>query len=201
MKRMQAIMLTLGIVVVSIIITRITMFNVVVPIVIITSLWMAIDSHRLQLSKYESDIPHKPFIVFCLGLGLWIVIFPMYLETRYKIKNHLVELKLPIEKAPPGKMKPVAYVGILTGIIFFIFGILAPTHNFRLKFLLIMVGLASILASSKFRHVRGEEKLQKKKLSFAYLFEKTAFIILIIFVCFVATILIIRFLFFPRGVQ
>ncbi len=201
MKRMPAIILTLGIVIFTIIIKRIAMLDLALPVIIATSLWMAIDSHNIQLRKYETNIPHAPFIVFCLGLGLWLVIFPMYLEARYKINKHLAQLRPPVEKAQLGKMKPLAYVGIMTGIIFFVFGFLAPVHNFRLRFISVMVGFASILASTRFRYVRGEEKLQERRLSFRYLFDHIALIILSIFVCFVAAILIIRFLFFPKGVQ
>lgn len=62
-------------------------------IVLGTALWAAIDSTKIQLSRYKSGISHGPVVlIFAVGL-LWIIGFPWYLVMRHKIKTGTAILK------------------------------------------------------------------------------------------------------------
>jgi hypothetical protein len=52
-----------------------------------TSIWVAIDSSKMQLQRYKSGISYGPVVLFFCGLVLWIIAFPWYLSMRYKIQN------------------------------------------------------------------------------------------------------------------
>jgi len=58
-----------------------------------TAIWAAIDSQKLQLKKYKSEISYGPIVLFLGLILLWIVAFPWYLSMRYKIKNGTAVLK------------------------------------------------------------------------------------------------------------
>jgi hypothetical protein len=51
-----------------------------------TSLWAALDSWRLELQEYRSQVAAHPFVLFTALLALWIVVFPVYLGTRSRIR-------------------------------------------------------------------------------------------------------------------
>src|SRR5688572_17253089 len=71
-----------------------------------TSLWVAIDSYRLGLSRYKSGISYNPAILFMACLLLWIVGFPWYLVMRHKIKSGTAVLKLPTAPVPAAASAP-----------------------------------------------------------------------------------------------
>lgn len=55
-----------------------------------TSLWVAVDSSSLNVREYKSQVAAHPFVLFTASLGLWIVVFPVYLFVRSKIKAGLL---------------------------------------------------------------------------------------------------------------
>ena len=65
----------------------------VMPMVVVTSIWVALDSKKLELKKYKSGISHSPGVLLVLCLALWIVGFPWYLTVRGRIKSGTAELK------------------------------------------------------------------------------------------------------------
>jgi hypothetical protein len=93
MKPWLAILLTLGLLVMFTAIVEITHVNLVFPMVIGTSLWVAIDSRKLQLRRYKSGLSYGPVVLFIACVGLWIVGFPWYLIVRHQIKTGVAVLK------------------------------------------------------------------------------------------------------------
>ncbi len=61
--------------------------------VVITAIWAAIDSAKIQLKRYKSGISYGPAVLFFCFLLLWIVAFPWYLIMRHKIKTGTASLK------------------------------------------------------------------------------------------------------------
>ena len=58
-----------------------------------TAIWAAIDSSKIQLTRYKSGISMEPIGLFFGFLLLWIVAFPWYLAIRHKIKTGTAVLK------------------------------------------------------------------------------------------------------------
>lgn len=58
-----------------------------------TALWAALDSHKVQLRRYQSGIAYGPVVLFIAISLLWVVGFPWYLAMRYKIKTGAAVLK------------------------------------------------------------------------------------------------------------
>jgi len=75
------------------VVTAISGYNIVAFMIIVTSLWAAIDSSKAELQKYRSGISYKPVILFFAIAFLWIVGFPWYLIVRYRIKMGTAALK------------------------------------------------------------------------------------------------------------
>lgn len=96
MKTSQAILLTIGIIILCSLVsfdlggTKIQLMWI---IILLTAVWAAIDSSKLQLRRYKSGISYSPVILFLLFLLLWIVAFPWYLSMRYKIRTGKAVLK------------------------------------------------------------------------------------------------------------
>ncbi len=93
MKVWLAIPLTIALIVLSVIASTYAHFSVVMPMVLATSLWVAFDSSKLQLSRYKSGISYGPVALFVACALLWIVGFPWYLVMRDKIKSGTAVLK------------------------------------------------------------------------------------------------------------
>jgi len=55
--------------------------------VLVSALWAAYDSDRLQFRRYKSDIPYTPVFVFAACAMFWIIGFPWYLTMRKNIKT------------------------------------------------------------------------------------------------------------------
>lgn len=89
MKTWQAILLTGCIIIACIFLPHIILFLMVIG----TSIWSAVDSSKIGLSKYKSGISLEPVVLFVGIAMLWVVGFPWYLSMRYKIKNGLAQLK------------------------------------------------------------------------------------------------------------
>ena len=67
-----------------------------------TALWVAIDSAKLQMSRYKVLLNARPAALFCICALFWFFIFPLYLETRFRVKNGLARLK---EESPGGPVR------------------------------------------------------------------------------------------------
>ena len=61
--------------------------------ILLTSLWAAVDSSRLHLKRYKSGIAYGPVVLFLGCALLWIVGFPWYLVMRYRINTGVAVLK------------------------------------------------------------------------------------------------------------
>ncbi|MCH2383080.1 MAG: hypothetical protein MK290_10245 [Pedosphaera sp.] len=61
--------------------------------ILLSSIWVGIDSSKIELKKYKSGISYGPIVLTILCLALWIVAFPWYLVVRSKIKDGKAELK------------------------------------------------------------------------------------------------------------
>jgi len=62
-------------------------------IILVSSIWVGIDSSKIELKKYKSGISYGPVVMVILCLLLWIVAFPWYLVVRGKINAGKAELK------------------------------------------------------------------------------------------------------------
>lgn len=93
MKTGLAILFAIGLVVCALVLTGITRLNFVWPMIVITGIWAAWDSSKIELKKYKSGISYGPVVIFICHFFLWIIAFPWYLSMRYKIKNGLAQLK------------------------------------------------------------------------------------------------------------
>lgn len=88
-----AILITLGLGSTTLLVSAKVEFDVVVPMILVTALWSAFDSYKIQLRKYDSGLSYSPLILFALIALVWIIAFPWYLLTRFKIKKGLARLK------------------------------------------------------------------------------------------------------------
>jgi hypothetical protein len=87
MKTWIAILFTIGLFAACIVLSALIRFNLTWIMVLGTSLWVAIDSSKIQLMRYKSGISSGPVVLFFACALLWIVGFPWYLSMRYKIKS------------------------------------------------------------------------------------------------------------------
>lgn len=92
-----AILLAIGLIIFSVGLTATTHYNVVLIMILGTSIWAADDSKRINLKKYKSGISYGPVVLFIAIAMFWIVGFPWYLSIRYRIKNGTAVLKEEIE--------------------------------------------------------------------------------------------------------
>jgi hypothetical protein len=88
-----AILFAIGLVVISVVITAVTHYNVVLIMILGTSIWAADDSKKIGLKKYKSGISYGPVVLFIAVAMFWIVGFPWYLAMKHKIKNGTAVLK------------------------------------------------------------------------------------------------------------
>jgi hypothetical protein len=93
MKTWIAILFTIGLAAVCFVVSYLIRFNLTWIMVLGTALWAAIDSSKIQLKRYKSGISYHPIVLFFACALLWIVGFPWYLTTRYKIKSGTAVIK------------------------------------------------------------------------------------------------------------
>ena len=93
MKPWLAIIFTIGLVALVYGVSLAINFNLFWFLILGTSLWAAIDSSKLRLSRYCSSISGPPVVVFIGCAFLWLVIFPWYLAVRYSIQHGTAVLK------------------------------------------------------------------------------------------------------------
>jgi len=92
-KPWLALVVTLGILIATAVASELLEAPLALPMILLTALWAAIDSTRLQLKRYKSGISYGPVLLFFAVALLWIVGFPWYLIVRYKIKSGAAVLK------------------------------------------------------------------------------------------------------------
>jgi hypothetical protein len=93
MKTWPAILFTVGLAAACLAISSVIGFNLIWMLVLVTSVWAAIDSSKIQFRRYKSQIACGPVVLFIGCAFLWIAVFPWYLAMRYKIKNGAAILK------------------------------------------------------------------------------------------------------------
>jgi hypothetical protein len=62
-------------------------------LIIGTSIWVGIDSFKINLIKYKSGIAYQPEVLGILCAMFWFVCFPWYLSVRYKIRKGTAVLR------------------------------------------------------------------------------------------------------------
>lgn len=93
MKTVAAILITLGLAVGCWILSSLVFFDFFLVVVLVTSIWAAFDSSKIELHRYKLGLACKPISLFCLLYLFWIFIFPWYLWARLKVLEGSVELK------------------------------------------------------------------------------------------------------------
>ncbi|HEY1663138.1 MAG TPA: hypothetical protein VGI03_12025 [Verrucomicrobiae bacterium] len=105
MRLLLAILITVGLLATSDLLSILFYFDLLWILVVSTSLWAAIDSTRIGLQRYKLIISCRPVLLFSICSLFWIFVFPWYLWARFKIKADEVDFKEEnLEEA--GKMKP-----------------------------------------------------------------------------------------------
>ena len=69
----------------------------IIMTILLSSIWAAVDSSKIEYIKYESGISTSPVLLALGWMAAWIIIFPWYLIQRSKIINGTAELKEPKE--------------------------------------------------------------------------------------------------------
>jgi len=117
---LKASMMTIGIVVLAIALSKVIGFPLLGYTIFLSALWVAYDSKELDLCKYHTKIPYKPWVLFFFCLFLWLILFPAYLIVRSGIKNGDVRLKS--DMTPEEIEREVKYermILVLFGIMLF----------------------------------------------------------------------------------
>ena len=114
-----SILVSIGIVIGTVVIGAILgKPEVITLMVVVTSLWAAIDASRLGTKKYKNPILTRthPVWIFFECLFIWIIWFPWYLTFRGKVKRGEVELKEKyktemqfVQSSPMNKFKKCPY--------------------------------------------------------------------------------------------
>jgi hypothetical protein len=94
MRASLAILFTICLLAACYVVSALVYFDLTWILIWITSLWVAIDSAKIELNRYKfGSTACRPVMLFCLCALLWIFIFPWYLWARYKIKSGTAVLK------------------------------------------------------------------------------------------------------------
>lgn len=122
MSGVSAVLITLAIIVPCLLVRFLSptaaKISVIVAVVS-TSLWVAIDSSRLRIRSYKSQVAAHPFVLFTASLGLWIVVFPVYLVVRSKVHAGL----LPEQAA--SRQRGAMYLSVALWCLLLVFGLAA----------------------------------------------------------------------------
>ncbi len=86
MKVLLALLITVGLIIVDWVVSALLSFDVSWILVGITSIWAAIDSNKIELTRYKLGGSWRPIVLFALCNLVWIIVFPWYLWARFKIK-------------------------------------------------------------------------------------------------------------------
>src|SRR5438046_10089658 len=52
-----------------------------------TAIWAAIDSHKLEITQYDSSLAIPPLGVLIALVLFWPITFPWYLKLHWRVKN------------------------------------------------------------------------------------------------------------------
>lgn len=89
----RAIFFSLGLLATSAVLSKALSINLVLLMILLTSLWAAVDSALIRARKFETGLSPSPLVLFA-ALGLfWIVGFPWYLVVRHMITHGTAKLK------------------------------------------------------------------------------------------------------------
>jgi hypothetical protein len=112
MKTWIAILLTVGLIVACGFLVALTGINLLVPLIVGTSVWAGTDSARLHLRRYQSGISYTPVVLGILCSMVWFVGFPWYLSMRHKIISGKARLRPEFEPwdMASGQMSPKGLV-------------------------------------------------------------------------------------------
>ena len=118
-------------------------------IVLLSSLWVAVDSSRLKLVRYNTGLSYKPLLLFFLMIPVWYVSFPWYLVVRARIRSRkLIPMDEPNQRRCHGFCSPRAKLGmsaIVTGIVIGLVFQLVSVPGQRLSFVgMIVLSLATV---------------------------------------------------------
>jgi len=78
--------------------------GVLAIIILITSIWAYFDAKKLDIKKYQAKgflSFSSPFVVLVGCWLLWIIVFPLYISYRKKIKDGKIALKETSAPMPP----------------------------------------------------------------------------------------------------
>lgn len=56
-------------------------------LILLSTIWMVIDSKKINIKQYKSVIAMGPVAMFFCGMGLWGLCFPLYLGAKLSIKD------------------------------------------------------------------------------------------------------------------
>lgn len=93
MKIILAIIITGIVVAAGCVASALAGFDVFWLLIPLISLWVAIDSAKFQMSRYKVLLDARPVPLFCISALFWIFVFPLYLETRWRVKSGAASLK------------------------------------------------------------------------------------------------------------
>jgi hypothetical protein len=112
MKTWIAILLTVGLVIACGLLAALAHIDLVVPMVVGTSVWVGIDSAKVRLVRFQSGISYSPVVLGILCSMLWIPAFPWYLSMRHKILTGKARLRPEFETfdAAGGQTSPQGLV-------------------------------------------------------------------------------------------
>jgi hypothetical protein len=75
--------------------------GLVTLILLATSLWAAIDSSRIRLREYRTQLSAHPILLF-IGMWLfWIIVFPWYVVVRSRIRAGRIEKRHHVKRFVP----------------------------------------------------------------------------------------------------
>jgi hypothetical protein len=66
-------------------------FNVYYLLVGLTAVWVALDSKRIRIQEYRTQLAVPPVALLALVVIVWPLAFPLYLRTRHRIGSGEIE--------------------------------------------------------------------------------------------------------------
>jgi len=102
MAWLKAFAAAFGLIVITVVVSRLMGINLMLAMILLTAAWAAVDSQKLQLNLYKTGISYGPVVLFLAIALLWLIGFPWYLVVRDQIKAGTLPLKNPASSPPPG---------------------------------------------------------------------------------------------------
>lgn len=92
-KVITAILITVGLLIAAIAVSFVLKINAIMWMLVVTAILAAIDSKKLEFTKYRSAMSQHPVVVFLLVLCFWPVAMSWHLYLRQCIKDGTAPLK------------------------------------------------------------------------------------------------------------